>query len=38
MALWLVGKIADVRSGVEMAANAIDQGKAKETLDGLRAD
>ena len=38
MALWLVGEVSDVKNGVQLAADAIDQGRAKATLQGLQTD
>lgn len=36
-ALWLVGRVSDLKAGVALAAEAITSGKARQVLDKLRA-
>jgi anthranilate phosphoribosyltransferase len=38
MALMLVGKVDNLRSGVHLAAEAIDQGRAATTLQQLGSE
>ena len=35
-ALWLVGKVADLKTGVQLATQAIDEGAAQATLESLK--